>query len=135
MPTSRVQGVSSIAPAECWTLLSSTDIGRLAINTGDGVDLFPVNYLVKDQQVFFSSAPGTKLRELTQHPNVAFEADGTLDQHRWSVVVHGVAARLSFDSEIEESGVLQLATMTPVDKWNYVRITPTSVSGRRFRAT
>jgi len=50
----------------------------------------------------------------------------------WSVVVRGTAERLANDAEIEESGVLALTTATPPVKWNYIRITPTTISGRRF---
>lgn len=135
MTTSRIEAIAPISDLECWELLSTTDVGRLAIRTGEGVSIVPVNYLVKDHRIVFSSAPGAKLQELTEHPNVAFEADGIHERDRWSVVVQGGATRLSFDTDIEQSGVRTLPTMTPVDKWNYVRITPTSLTGRRFRAT
>ena len=134
MTTSSVPEVDVLDETTCWSLLTSTDLGRLAITTADGPDIFPVNFLVKDQAVFFSSAPGSKLVELTANPLVAFEADGIQDRKRWSVVLRGSATRLSFDADITVSGVLELATMTPSDKWNYVRISPTRVTGRRFAA-
>jgi hypothetical protein len=34
---------------------------------------------------------------------------------------------------IESSGVLRLPTATSTEKFNYVRIIPTSISGRRIR--
>ena len=134
MTTSPAPEVEVLNETTCWELLASTDLGRLAIATADGPDIFPVNFLVKDQVVFFSSAPGSKLVELTANPLVAFEADGIQDRKRWSVVLRGLATRLSFDTDITESGVLELGTMTPSDKWNYVRISPTVVTGRRFAA-
>ena len=85
-----------------------------------------------DRLVYFRSAPGTKMVELTNAPRVAFEADGRDGARRWSVTIKGTAQRLAFDSEIEASGIQRLASLEPTEKFNYVRITPHSVSGRRF---
>jgi hypothetical protein len=65
---------------------------------------------------------------------VAFEIDGVDNGQRWSVVVRGSAVRLGSDSEIQDTKINQLPTLTPTDKWNYVRITPRTVTGRRFVA-
>lgn len=119
----------------CWSLLRTAHLGRLAVNAADGVDIFPVNYLVDGGSLVFRTAPGTKLVELTREPQVAFEVDGLDDTHRWSVVVRGRARRLSDEEEIIHSRVLGLQTATPTTKHNYVRIIPGIVTGRRFRWT
>jgi len=126
-------GVRTLTDDACWELLRGESLGRLAVVAADGVDVFPVNYLVDRGTILFRTAPGTKLADLADEPIVAFEVDGADDRHRWSVVVRGVARRLDADDEIEGSGVLALATLTPTPKFNYVRITPRVVSGRRFR--
>ena len=82
--------------------------------------------------IYFRSAPGSKLMELAENPTVAFESDGRQWGKRWSVVVHGTAERLWDDTEIEACGILHLPTSSPTAKWNYVRITPTTITGRRF---
>ena len=69
----------------------------------------------------------------TLKPRVAFEVDHHDDDIAWSVILWGTAERLEFDDEIEHSGVLGLVSWTPDEKFNYVRITPDRVSGRRFR--
>jgi nitroimidazol reductase NimA-like FMN-containing flavoprotein (pyridoxamine 5'-phosphate oxidase superfamily) len=135
MPASTEPDIEQLPDEECWALLASTQLGRLAVVADDGVDIFPVNFVVKDHLVFFSSAPGSKLMDITEQSQVAFEADGIANRHRWSVVIKGSARRLALDSEIEESGVRGLHTLSPTDKWNYVRITPATVTGRRFRST
>jgi nitroimidazol reductase NimA-like FMN-containing flavoprotein (pyridoxamine 5'-phosphate oxidase superfamily) len=117
---------------QCWEALSTTDVGRLAVRAGEDIDVFPVNFLVTDREVYFRTAPGSKMIELTAAPRVAFEADGTTSGMRWSVTLRGDAHRLGFDSEIEASGVRALRSSDPTVKWNYVRITPRSISGRRF---
>lgn len=125
--------IEILDPEECWRLLSSASLGRMAVVAEDGIDIYPMNYTVHDGAVYIRSAPGHKMIELTKRPTVAFEADGVAGRLRWSVVVHGAAHRLALDSEIEESGVLALRTQSPREKWNYVRIDPTAITGRRFR--
>lgn len=117
----------------CWRFLGDTGIGRLAISTESGVDIFPINYLATERKIFFRSAPGTKIVELTADPRVAFEADEHTFLARWSVVVRGTARRLASDDEIERSGIQNLATWQTGDKFNYFEITPTAVSGRFIR--
>jgi nitroimidazol reductase NimA-like FMN-containing flavoprotein (pyridoxamine 5'-phosphate oxidase superfamily) len=112
--------------------MATANLGRVGVALDSGVDIYPVNFMVKDQMIYFSSAPGSKLMEMTRHPRVAFEVDGIAKRRRWSVVVRGEAKRLGFDTEIEESGVRSLHTLTPTEKWNYVRIEPRLVTGRRF---
>lgn len=124
--------VRELTAAECWRLLSTHTLGRFAVQFGDGVDIFPVNYLVHDGGIYFRSAPGSKLADLTRHHQVAFEIDGQLAHHVWSVVVHGEATRLGREDEIVKSRVQELAAWHPGDKFNYVRIEPASVSGRNF---
>lgn len=129
-PTPSVQVLSTEA---CWELLRGTNLGRLAVAAGDGIDLFPVNYLVDGDTLVFRSAPGRKLREIATDDRVAFEVDGSDATHRWSVVLRGRAAHVEFDDEIESSGILRLATDAPIVALTYIRIVPTALTGRRFR--
>ena len=125
--------LSEMATEQCWEALGTASVGRLAVRSGDGVDVFPVNFTVHEKAIYLRSAPGSKLAAITESPSVAFEVDGSQGQdHYWSVVVRGTAERLAYDSEIVGSGVLGLATSTPTAKWNFIRITPTAISGRRF---
>ncbi|SFN55035.1 pyridoxamine 5'-phosphate oxidase family protein [Mycetocola miduiensis] len=133
-PAVMESGVESLDLSQCWRLLASNDLARLAVVDNLGADIFPINYLVKDEQVFFRSAPGSKIVSLTENPAVALEIDGTEERKRWSVVVRGEAHRLNYDADIEESGVQRLHTMPNSQKWNYFRISPRSVTGIRFRS-
>jgi nitroimidazol reductase NimA-like FMN-containing flavoprotein (pyridoxamine 5'-phosphate oxidase superfamily) len=139
MPESTESPVDVLGDEASWHLLASTDLGRLAVSIdggGDGgVDIFPINYVVADRVIFFRTAPGSKLMDLTKHPIVALETDGTLHRRRWSVVVKGSAVRLGLDEEIEASGVLALHSQVPTEKWNYVRITASSITGRQFTSS
>jgi len=124
--------IEQLSGADAWLLLATTSIGRLALCTDDGPDIFPVNFLASNGVIYFRSAPGSKLMELTAQNAVAFQADGKRRFKNWSVVVHGQAQRMDIDAEIEASGVRELETATPTEKWNYVRIIPAAVTGRRF---
>lgn len=121
-----------LSPKECWRLLSRARIGRIAVTGERGIDIFPINFVIHREEIFFSSAPGSKLIDIAANPLIAFEADGRRTGHRWSVVVKGTAHRLDRDDEIEDSGVLRLHTETSGEKCNYVRITPGSITGRRI---
>jgi nitroimidazol reductase NimA-like FMN-containing flavoprotein (pyridoxamine 5'-phosphate oxidase superfamily) len=117
----------------CWQFLGTSGVGRLAISVEDGVDIFPINYLARDGRIYFRSAPGTKIAELTQSPRVAFESDGRTMLARWSVVVRGTAHRLNSDAEIAQSGIEALHAWQPGDKFNYFEIRPELVTGRFIR--
>lgn len=126
--------VTPLSEDRCWELLASAHVGRLALIRPDArPDIFPMDYLVHDQTIYIRSAPGLKLFSIAQDPEVAFEVDGEGDGHTWSVVVQGDARRLDRDDEIEASGVLELHSTSPTGKFNYVEITPLSISGRTFR--
>ena len=119
-----------LADEECWMFLATVSIGRMALATDDGIDIFPVNFTTHDRRIYFRSAPGSKLMLLTENPDVSFEADGATRSRRWSVVIKGVAERLHDDDEILASGVAALETVSPSVKNNFVRIAPRHVSGR-----
>ncbi|MBC7761101.1 pyridoxamine 5'-phosphate oxidase family protein [Glaciihabitans sp. GrIS 2.15] len=135
MPTSAESALEVLGEEQSWHLLASADLARLAVSIDGGVDIFPINYVVADRVIFFRTAPGSKLMDLTKHPIVALETDGTHNRRRWSVVVKGSAVRLGSDEEIEASGVLSLHSLVPTEKWNYVRITVSSITGRQFTSS
>lgn len=126
--------IEHLTTTECWRLLESSTLGRLAVESTEGTpDVFPVNFTVHSGSVYLRSAPGSKLMVIATHPGVAFEIDGEDPLSHWSVVVKGRAQRLDSDAEIHESGVATLVSASPTAKNDFVRITPISVTGRRFR--
>lgn len=128
------QRVEHLTTTECWRLLEITSLGRLAVEGAEGVpNIFPVSFTVHSGSVYFRSAPGSKLMDIAVRPAVAFEIDGEDPLSYWSVVLKGSAHRLDSDAEIHESGVDKLASASPTPGHDFVRITPASVTGRRFR--
>jgi len=123
-----------LEPHECWQLVRSAEVGRLAVAIMNQPDIFPVNYVVDHGSVVFRTAEGTKLAAATLGSSVAFEVDGyEPDQgEAWSVVLKGRAV------EIEQLHDLLAATDLPLFPWHappkprIVRIEPDLISGRRF---
>jgi nitroimidazol reductase NimA-like FMN-containing flavoprotein (pyridoxamine 5'-phosphate oxidase superfamily) len=124
--------VVAISDAEVWELLRITQMGRLATHAADELDIFPINYVVDGSTLVFRTAPGTKLLELTVNHSVAFEIDGGSEHMVWAVIVKGTAEELHRQADIDHAEQLALVTWVTTPKDRYVRITPTSVTGRRF---
>lgn len=125
--------VAALADAECWEYLHTQELGRIVTHVGGALDIFPVNYVTDGETIVFRTAEGTKLFELTINDQVLFEVDDHTETHAWSVVVRGKAHRLDTAAEVEHADTLPLAPWIPTLKYNYVRVTPTSLSGRVFR--
>ena len=125
--------VTELDDEECWRLLATTPMGRLAMAPAGDIGIFPVNHVVSGRALYFRTAPGEKLLELAVNPDVAYEIDGFDDTSAFSVVVKGVAERLESQTEIDEADRLPLTPWIPTLKYRWVRIAPTAVSGRSFR--
>lgn len=117
---------------ECWRLLATQEVGRIVTHVGEVFDIFPVNYVVDGESIVLRTAEGSKLVELVISEDVLFEVDEHTDSDAWSVILRGKARRLERASEIEAADALPLKPMVPTLKRNYVRIVPTSMSGRHF---
>ena len=125
--------VETLTAEESWARLRESSFGRLALAVAGEVDIFPLNYYADAETILIRTAPGTKLLELTVNDHVALEIDAYTDADAWSVVIKGTARRLQKQSEIDEADEAPLTPWIPTLKYQYVRITPTSVSGRSFR--
>jgi nitroimidazol reductase NimA-like FMN-containing flavoprotein (pyridoxamine 5'-phosphate oxidase superfamily) len=78
--------IEQLTERDCRELMSAAGLEWLAVRVGEGVDIFPLNFLVKDQATFFSSAPGSKMIDATAHPHVALEADGIHSKQTVSMI-------------------------------------------------
>lgn len=131
---SRTREPDHLGPVECWHLLETTDVGRLAVAIRNRPDIFPVNYAVDDQTVVINTAPGTKLAAAVLGRAVAFEADvlDPITQTGWSVVVKGTASEVDDIEGLISAQHLGIQSWVPTDKRRYLRIIPDSVTGRRI---
>lgn len=127
--------VVRLSEEECWQRLRGSELGRLVTRVGDVIDIFPINYVVDGTSIVFRTAEGSKLVELTVNDEVLFEVDEHTDADAWSVIVRGSAHVLETLAEREAADGLGLQPWVPTLKYNYVRISPSSLTGRAFRRT
>jgi nitroimidazol reductase NimA-like FMN-containing flavoprotein (pyridoxamine 5'-phosphate oxidase superfamily) len=126
------QLVIALTDDQCWDRLQSHELGRLVTHVGDILDIFPVNYVVDGAGLLFRTGQGSKLLELTVNDEVLFEVDDYTDSEAWSVVVRGRAHPLETFADVERADELGLRPWIPTLKYIYVRIAPTSMTGRAF---
>ncbi len=124
--------VTVLDESRCWDLLASQAVGRLATAVQGLPEIFPLNFVVDGESVVFRTAEGSKLVELVINEKVAFEADGWNDQGGWSVIIKGSAEVIPSGEEHDRAEALPLRPWIPTIKTNFVRVTPTEISGRRF---
>ena len=127
-------GMEVLEPHECWQLVRSAEVGRLAIAIMNQPDIFPVNYVVDHGSVVFRTAEGTKLAASTLGSSVAFEVDGYEPDkgEAWSVVLKGRAVEIERLDDLLEATDLPLFPWHASPKPRFVRVDPVSVTGRRF---
>ena len=105
--------------AECETLLSAHQVGRLAFSFRDRVDIEPIHYVYWEGWIYGRTSPGTKLRALTYNRLVAFEVDEVDALFSWrSVVVKGALFVLAPEdfgpmNGVWEQAVFQLQRIVP----------------------
>jgi uncharacterized protein len=133
MDASKDAAVWALSEEECWNLLSRRELGRLAVTTDGKPDIFPVNYVTDGPRVLFRTAPGSKLADLSANPDVAFEVDEYDEESASSVVLKGIAQRLEIQQQIDAADALPLTSWIPTLKYRWVQVSPTSITGRRFR--
>ena len=129
--------VQNLEHHECWALLRTVSVGRLAVLVDGRPDIFPVNYTVDSGTLVFRTSQGTKLSAASGDAPVAVEADGVDPKSglAWSVVVKGTAALVKSTEDVLETSRLYLFPWQSGRKDAFVRITPDSVTGRRFQVT
>jgi nitroimidazol reductase NimA-like FMN-containing flavoprotein (pyridoxamine 5'-phosphate oxidase superfamily) len=131
-----------LAAHECWALLRTAPVGRLALCREGRPQIFPINFVNDHGTVVFRTSEGTKSHAAEQAP-VALEADGVYPETPpgtragmvWSVVVHGDAATIAVTSELLSTVHLPLHPWESGRKDRFMRLVPVTISGRAFRPT
>jgi hypothetical protein len=127
-------GVAILRDDECWRLLETAEVGRLAVAVAGEPEIFPVNFVLNGRTLVFRTAEGTKLAALTVSSRVAFEIDGYEPDvgAAWSVVVKGTAERLDRFPDIYAAEDLPLFPWHSGHKGWFVHIVNATLTGRRF---
>lgn len=126
-----------LSERECWEHLRAEAYGRLAVIGEDGPTIYPINVVVDHATVVFRTTQGAKVDAIRDDSRVAFEVDGWDDDDgtAWSVVITGVAKEVVRMLDAVPAAELGVTPWQAGPKPIFIRITPTTVSGRRFRRT
>jgi len=125
---------------ESWKLISAGGVGRIGYSGRYGPTILPVNFMVRDNLIYFRTARHSTMEEDLRtgiaHADykVAFEIDHFDETAHvgWSVLVQGDVHPMESDDE------LAVASRTGVESWVagarnlFMRITPTKVTGHRI---
>jgi nitroimidazol reductase NimA-like FMN-containing flavoprotein (pyridoxamine 5'-phosphate oxidase superfamily) len=120
---------------QCWELLASSIVGRLALVVDGHPEIFPVNFVLERRSIVFRTAQGTKLWESTKEKPAAFEIDGyeATTAEAWSVVVRGTTSLIDDPDEQSAVDTLGLEPWEPGTKSHYIRLSPQALTGRQFK--
>lgn len=122
---------------ECYRLLAGGGVGRIGLNAHPYPLILPVDYGLDEAGVIvLRTAEGTAV-DSAHHVNVSFEVDhlDRADGSGWSVLVHGLAERLTDAHDAALVDRTRHTGVTPSapgarDRW--FRLIPQAISGRRF---
>jgi transcriptional regulator with XRE-family HTH domain len=126
--------LTDLSPEECRSLLSTHGVGRIALRTGQGPAVLPVNYdVVDDAVVFRTAADATPAAAVGAE--VAFEVDHIDDamSQGWSVLAVGTAEAVTDPEAVE-----RLERRAHSAPWAggtrplWVRVRPARLTGRRI---
>jgi uncharacterized protein len=127
-------GLEILHLGDMFRLLASAQLGRIGFMADQEVAVLPVMYQVDGQDVVFRTHVGSKLANIELGHYVCFEVDcyDAATRTGWSVVARGLA-------EKESDASCARLDMPGMDAWGgpaqdriWMRIRPTSITGRRI---
>lgn len=123
--------MTEIPSAECYELLASRSVGRIAFVVDGAPSVVPVNHVVDGDDIVFRTSPHSELGRSMASGPVAFQVDDFDDfsQSGWSVLVQGSAHYDDFDTASSEERPRPWAEGV---RGLVVRIRPRQVTGRRL---
>lgn len=97
--------IRELTTSECADLIATGGVGRVALCTSDGPQIYPVNYTVVEGAIVFRTSAYSALGlALLTRPRVAFEVDHLEEELRrgWSVVTSATAEPMDDPDEVAE---------------------------------
>lgn len=92
------QRVEQLGETECWGRLLGAQLGRLAFDGRESVEILPLNYVLRGPYIVFRTTAGAAVPPPQRRP-VSFEVDGWNTHTAWSVIAHG-RSRRSRDADV-----------------------------------
>jgi uncharacterized protein len=130
-------GLEILHLGDCFGLLESVPVGRIGFLAGGEVAILPVHFVVDGQDVVFRTEAASKLSAVEVGQYVVFEADSydAVTRTGWSVLVKGLAETIGAADEAARFDALGLSAWGGDGSGRlWVRIRPSSISGRRVTA-
>lgn len=123
--------LTMLSSGECYELLASRSVGRVAFVVDGAPSVAPVNHRVDGDDIVFRTSPHSELGRSMAHGPVAFQVDEFDDfsQSGWSVLMQGYAAYDDADSVPPDARPRPWAEGV---RGLTVRIRPLQVTGRRL---
>jgi uncharacterized protein len=132
-------GLEILPFAACLRLLASVPVGRVGFLADGEIVILPVNHLMDGSDVIFRTGSGSKLSSVDGKNLIGFEADhyDAMTHSGWSVVISGFTEVVESGAEIDRFERLGLQSWGggAAGDPHWVRIRPTSVTGRRTPGT
>jgi nitroimidazol reductase NimA-like FMN-containing flavoprotein (pyridoxamine 5'-phosphate oxidase superfamily) len=123
---------------ECLDLLAASTLGRLGVIVKGRPEIFPINHVYDagSGTVVFPTRRGTKLEAALDWPTVAFEIDGVSPdgESGWSVLVVGHAEEVTDPDQTAAVAAARTARWAAGTSTRWLRIVPSSITGRRISA-
>ena len=124
--------LADLTAYDCWALLESAEIARIAWTGREGVAVVPVNYTVGAGALWCRTSPDTALARECGGQRIVIEVDHLEPATRsgWSVVVSGVG------EIVDAADVPEM--LDDLDVWPagarslFVRVEPDEVTGRKL---
>lgn len=112
---------------QCWELIGTEPVGRLAWQGPAGITVVPVNFRVESEQVLVRTTPYSAAALECDDSPVAFEVDSIDPTTRsgWSVLVRGTA-------HVEVAGPDDVDVWPTGPRALRLRVDPVQVTGRRL---
>jgi nitroimidazol reductase NimA-like FMN-containing flavoprotein (pyridoxamine 5'-phosphate oxidase superfamily) len=132
--------VERLDEAECLRLIARGGVGRLGYTSRGGIAaVLPVRYRFDEGSILFRTPLGSPTDEDLRtgiqgaEYKVSFEIDdvGEHEGEGWMVFIQGDAHHMDSDDDWASESTLNI----PPRSEHYLRITPTSIAGRRLRRT
>ncbi|GAB3701806.1 pyridoxamine 5'-phosphate oxidase family protein [Corynebacterium nasicanis] len=122
----------TLSTEQSLAYLEDVQPGRIVTRRKEDIEIFPINFVVDGESIYFRTAEGSKLFSLSLNQDVLFEADGLQGGTAWSVIVRGTAEVLEKAEDVAHAETLGLKPWAPTLKYNWVRINASDISGREF---
>jgi len=126
--------LETLDPEECWRLIATQGIGRVAFVVDGEPAVLPVTFAATPPLVVFRTALGSAFDRLVRESEVAFEVDCADPAYHsgWSVVGRGVARGLEGRLSITELASLPLRPWGLQVAPGWIGVELREVTGRRI---